>query len=141
MTNEELRAHGTHNLLTALVMGEAEGEDFIGKLAVGCVVRNRTKDNRWPSTVDDVILQPYQFSCFNEDNARYSVVLASIRCGNNFGIMAWRESRAVGYLITGNWCSDITWGANHYHAVDCTPHWADEIAPCYAHGRHIFYRL
>lgn len=35
-------------------------------IMVGNVIMNRTEDSRYPNTVDQVLMQPYQFSCFSE---------------------------------------------------------------------------
>lgn len=48
-------------LLASLILAEAEGECFDGKVAVGAVVVNRVNDSRWPDTVEDVINDPRQF--------------------------------------------------------------------------------
>jgi spore germination cell wall hydrolase CwlJ-like protein len=55
-TKAELR------LLSALIYCEAQGESYNGKLAVGIVVLNRVRSNRYPDTVKNVIYQKYQFS-------------------------------------------------------------------------------
>ena len=48
-------------LLAKLVMAEARGEPFEGKVAVAAVVLNRTKHPSFPSTVREVIMEPGQF--------------------------------------------------------------------------------
>jgi spore germination cell wall hydrolase CwlJ-like protein len=55
-TKAELR------LLSALIYCEAQGESYNGKLAVGIVVLNRVRSDRYPDTVKNVIYQKYQFS-------------------------------------------------------------------------------
>ena len=55
-TKAELR------LLSALIFCEAQGESYRGKLAVGIVVMNRVRSNRYPNTIKNVIYQKYQFS-------------------------------------------------------------------------------
>lgn len=49
-------------LLERLVHAEAEGEPFIGKVAVANVVLNRIKSDKYPNTMNDVIYQKRQFS-------------------------------------------------------------------------------
>lgn len=49
-------------LLARLIHAEAEGEPFIGKVAVGAVVMNRLKDPRFPNSIKEIIYQPQQFS-------------------------------------------------------------------------------
>lgn len=49
-------------LLSALIYCEARGEGYNGKLAVGIVVMNRVRSDRYPDTLKGVIYQKYQFS-------------------------------------------------------------------------------
>lgn len=48
--------------LARIVHAEAEGEPFLGKVAVGAVIVNRTKTPNFPKTVKEVIFQPGQFT-------------------------------------------------------------------------------
>lgn len=49
------------NLLARLIHGEARGEPYLGKVAVGAVVLNRVRDSRFPNTIAGVIYQPGAF--------------------------------------------------------------------------------
>lgn len=53
------------DLLARLITAEADGEPYVGKLAVGAVVLNRTRDANFPKSIYDVIYQydsgTYQF--------------------------------------------------------------------------------
>jgi len=49
------------NLLARVIEGEAGGEPFIGKVAVGAVILNRIRDARFPNTLSGVIFQPWAF--------------------------------------------------------------------------------
>lgn len=49
-------------LLAALIQCEAVGECYEGQVAVGAVVMNRVADPRFPSTIQEVIYQPGQFT-------------------------------------------------------------------------------
>ena len=49
------------DLLARLVMAEARGEPFEGKVAVVAVVLNRIKHPSFPNTVREVIMEPGQF--------------------------------------------------------------------------------
>lgn len=40
-------------------------------LMVANVILNRTADARFPDTVDQVLMQPYQFSCFSESGMKW----------------------------------------------------------------------
>ncbi|MBS3872002.1 MAG: cell wall hydrolase [Firmicutes bacterium] len=47
--------------LARLVHAEAQGESFLGKVAVAAVVLNRVDDARFPDTIQQVLYQPFQF--------------------------------------------------------------------------------
>ena len=63
-TKEELR------LLSSLIYCEAQGESYNGKLAVGIVVMNRVRSDRYPDTIYKVINQKYQFSPVTSGNIK-----------------------------------------------------------------------
>jgi N-acetylmuramoyl-L-alanine amidase len=74
----ELKAELNYNisrdeiiLLARIIHGEARGEDFRGKVAIGSVILNRIKSNRFPDTIRDVILQKGQFSSLMDGQANY----------------------------------------------------------------------
>lgn len=50
-------------LLARLIYAEAAGEPYIGKVAVGAVVLNRVRSYIFPDTIEEVIYEPWQFSC------------------------------------------------------------------------------
>ncbi|HOJ09876.1 MAG TPA: spore cortex-lytic enzyme [Clostridiales bacterium] len=49
------------NILARIIHGEARGEPYTGKVAVGAVILNRVRDSRFPSTIAGVIYQPGAF--------------------------------------------------------------------------------
>lgn len=54
------------NLLAHLIHGESRGEPYTGKVAVGAVVLNRTRDSRFPKTIASVIYQPGAFDAVTD---------------------------------------------------------------------------
>jgi len=58
-------------LLARIIHGEARGEDFKGKVAVGSVILNRIRSTQFPNTIRDVILQKGQFSSLMDGQANY----------------------------------------------------------------------
>ena len=58
-------------LLARIIHGEARGEDFKGKVAVGSVILNRIRSSQFPDTIRDVILQKGQFSSLMDGQANY----------------------------------------------------------------------
>lgn len=54
-------------LMGLCVYGEARGESVLGQIAVTEIVHNRFQRGKY-DTIEDVLLQPLQFSCFNRGN-------------------------------------------------------------------------
>jgi spore germination cell wall hydrolase CwlJ-like protein len=122
-------------ILALAVYREARGEPLQGKLAVAHVILNRVRDSRWPDTVRDVILQPYQFSAFNKNDSQCTVFPKAQYD------KAWEESfSAAQDVLAGG--VDLTHGCNHYFAdtID-PPHWAAPEKHVITIGRHLFYKL
>jgi len=130
--------------LRALIIGESAGESVVGKMAVGCVVRNRVRDPRWPNTIVGVAFQRLQFSCFNHISREDDLAILDME---KFVIekpdqMYWRESDFVAAGIINDCFADMTKGANHYFATYIAePSWAKGKVPTVRIGRHLFYRL
>lgn len=55
-------AEGELYLLAAIIQCEAEGEPYLGQLAVGSVVMNRVHSSKFPNTITEVVYQKKQFS-------------------------------------------------------------------------------
>jgi len=57
-------------LLAKIAMAEAEGESLEGKILVILTVLNRTQDDAFPDTIEDVVFESrngvYQFSCVGD---------------------------------------------------------------------------
>jgi len=57
-------------LLARVIHGEARGESFLGKVAVGSVILNRVEDKKnFPNTIREVILERGQFSSLIDGQA------------------------------------------------------------------------
>ena len=123
-------------LLTALILGEAESEPLLGKIAVACVVRNRVNDKRWADNYRDVMLQPYQFSCFLPEYFRPEIVK------QNRHSPVWRECNFAAFGVYNRYLRAEALGATHYCADYIeTPYWAKGHEPVLIIGKHIFYKL
>lgn len=59
--------------IDAVVSSECSGEwvSDTTLIMVANVILNRTADSRYPDTVDQVLCQPYQFSCFSESGMKW----------------------------------------------------------------------
>lgn len=53
-------------LLARCIYGEARGEVYLGKVAVGAVILNRVKDANFPNSVSGVIYQPGAFDAVSD---------------------------------------------------------------------------
>jgi spore germination cell wall hydrolase CwlJ-like protein len=55
-------------VLSHVIMGEASGQSWEHKEAVGSVVLNRVKDSRFPNTIKGVVFQKGQYACTWDGN-------------------------------------------------------------------------
>ena len=128
------------DVLARTIYGEARGEGLAGMEAVANVIINRVRFARarggcwWGSTVKDVCLKPKQFSCWNKDDANYSIINKVDGTDKIFAICQRVARRAVCGVL-----SDNTHGATHYHNRNVNPLWAAAGIPCAEIGNHIFY--
>lgn len=118
-------------LLARLIYGEARGESVTGKIAVGHVAINRAaKPSWWGRTLKEVILKPYQFSCFN---AEYRDILISPT-----GTI-WDVCQSVANGVISGITIDPTYGATHFYAdTIAAPSWAASMVETAHIGHHIF---
>jgi hypothetical protein len=132
----------------ATVVQEAGGESFVGQLAVSWVIVTRATRRR--ASILDVVLAPFQFSCWNSESP-------TRRRLDEAPPAAWHRAfdafsaAYFGHLV------DPTDGASHYLNVDVVlaaagklPTWAaDPTDPARVHeakvtlreGRHTFLRV
>jgi len=126
------------------VVGEARGEDYEGKLAVACVIRNRAENPRWwgGPDWDSVCLKPWQFSCFNDPKYGGQPFLWNLQLDDIAEqypdcLSAVEEVKKGAIDLTGN--------ATHYvvtswlHDPDLRPAWANELVPTVVIGHHSFF--
>lgn len=99
-------------LVAVTMWKEARGEPVMGQLAVGCVIMNRVKR---VGSVAKVVLRPYQFSCWNENDPNES--LNSPHLTDPGG---WKRAAALAEIVINGWMYDrngkdtVTGGATHY---------------------------
>jgi hypothetical protein len=126
-------------ILIKTVWGEARGEKAIGKMAVAWVILNRTRKPQWPNTIREVCLQPWQFSCWNDNDPNRGRV-------NNLNTesadLVIAEVRRCVDMVLQDLVLDPTNGADHYYADwIATPNWARGKTPSSVIGRHRFFNL
>jgi N-acetylmuramoyl-L-alanine amidase len=59
-------------LLSRAIYGESRGEPYVGQVAVGAVIINRTRDPRFPQTIAGVIYQPGAFTAVSDGQINLS---------------------------------------------------------------------
>lgn len=109
-------------LLARLISGEARGESYTGKVAVGAVVLNRVKSSSFPNTISGVIYQPYAFTAVSDgqinvppDNSCYEAAKAAMN--------GW----------------DPTYGAIYYYnPATATSKWIFSRKTTVTIGKHVF---
>lgn len=116
--------------LASAVYFEARGEPIEGQLAVAEVVLNRVASSRYPETICDVVVQPWQFSFVNRTRSIPPANRAS---------EAWRRAVAVAKIAEAGASrllpADVLW----YHADYVSPGWGRRLARNAKIGLHIFY--
>ncbi|WP_414705237.1 spore cortex-lytic enzyme [Pseudobacteroides sp.] len=65
-TKNNYSNNGDTYLLARLIHGEARGESYTGRVAVGAVILNRTRDGRFPKTIAGVIYEPGAFDAVSD---------------------------------------------------------------------------
>lgn len=124
-------------LLADVVWHEARGESFEGKVAVAEVILERLRDPRWPNDIEGVVLQPWQFSCFNENDPNSS---KRPKPSDRTGWNAFRECCEAAAQAMGG--SNLTGQANHYVNLGVArPAWYDQAKVTAVIGAHTFLRL
>jgi hypothetical protein len=96
---------------------EARNQSLAAKTAVYHVIVNRATDSkrRWPSSMPEVVLQPWQFSSFNANDPNVSKFPVP---SNKPDWKAWLDCEAV---VSSPLAADPTQGANHYHDNSIPP--------------------
>lgn len=100
---------------------EARGEPYLGKLAVGQVVINRTRHKNYPSTACEVVFQKYQFS-WTKRFKRFKATPEDIH-------LAFKVKHGEHELKN--------FKATHFHANYVNPKW--NLRKIRTIGNHIFY--
>lgn len=126
-------------LFAETVRREAASEPFLGQVAVACVILNRVNDpQRWPDTISGVILQPLQFSTWNENDPqrtrhldpKNTVQLASY----GKAMSAVKTALALPLDLRRSF-------GNHYHTRAVSPSWSAGVEPVCIIAAHKFFNL
>lgn len=110
------------NLLARAIHGEARGESHVGKVAVGAVILNRTRDSRFPQTIAGVIYQPGAFDAVDDGQINLAPDSGSLRAAQD-ALNGW----------------DPTYGCIYYwNPVTATSQWIWTRPVITQIGKHVF---
>lgn len=127
LNNEVLAQESTRDnsqLMARAINGEARGESYVGQVAVGAVILNRTKHPSFPKTIPGVIYQPEAFTAVAD--GQINVPIAT----NSTVVKAARDA------ING-W--DPTGGSIYYfNPATATSGWIWSRQQVTQIGKHIF---
>lgn len=132
-------------LLARAIYGEAGGQSFEEKVAVGWAIKNRVRDSkkRWGRSFHEVILQPFQYEPFNDPEDKVFKKITNPPMDNSLEKRAWLDSFQVARAVIFGETPDPTLGANHFHAVSMSswPPWAIDDVFTVEIGKSRFYKL
>ena len=114
---------------------EARGEPIEGQAAVAWVIYHRTASERYPDTACEVVTEDEQ----RKHQCQFSFMCDGLR-EDVHDDWAYTKALLVTMLTAGNFISDPTDGATHYHATRVRPWWAAELERTTRIDNHIFYR-
>jgi spore germination cell wall hydrolase CwlJ-like protein len=124
-------ADAEQECLANAVYFEARGEPILGQLAVAEVVLNRVASSRYPSTICEVVVQPWQFSFINPRTGIFPKA--------NRASAAWRKSVAIARLAQEKRAALLPGEVLWYHADYVAPGWGKRLTREAKIGLHIFY--
>ena len=127
---------------------EAKNQSLVGQVATAQVVMNRVADDRFPSTICEVVKQGPTRPSWEDPEKEYPI---KHRCQFSWYFdgkpdvpkneKAWRKAQDVAFLVYYNKIQlDVTEGATHYHATYVRPAWAKTKKRTTRIEKHIFYR-
>ena len=124
------------DLSARVAWGEARNQGLEGLQAVLNVMRNRTQDRRFPSSLAGVATQKWQFSAYNDSDPNRARLDAVTDTDPNFAQAVELSARNVRGELP-----DLTGGATHYHSRFINPpYWARDAIVTAEIGDHIFYK-
>ena len=135
-------------LMAGLFWGEArmweadKTEEMREYIAIGQVVMNRVKSKGYPDTIHDVILQPGQFSCFNEDDPNNDKIWMFLKNQSPAAIYYTMLTVATG-VIAGLYENKIADAKNYvatwfYKTTKGSDHWCQKMFDIARYGGHTF---
>jgi len=122
---------------------EARNQSYNGQMAVAHVTLNRVENDRFPNTICGVVKQarvdrsgnPIRHQC---QFSWYCDGLSDAPKNEEAWLHAVMVAQEAMFLYKSG--HDITDGADHYHAKNVDPFWADHMTYMMQIDDHLFYR-
>lgn len=124
--------------------GEARNEGYAGMQGVANVIMNRyalaqqsnARARQFGATPAAICKKPWQFSVWNANDPNLEKILNVTTANRDFRTaLEIAEKALLGQL------SDVTGGADHYHAHYVAPNWSEGVRPTTIIKNHQFYKL
>jgi len=125
------------------VYHEARDQPLIGQVAVAQVVMNRVRDDRYPDTPCDVVMQGPTYTWAEHYPVRHRCQFSWYCDGksdNTTDQGAYDKALMIAHGVYYGNLDDFVEGATHYHAIYVLPEWAESKTRIVQIGEHIFYR-
>lgn len=121
-------------LLAMCVYGESRSESYEGKLSIAYVVMNRVNEQSWfGKTVKEVLLKPYQFTCFSKSDPNFKKLFKPEP-------KLWKQCFKAAWNAYSSLSDDPTLGSNHYCRRDVAPPWKQILEFKKEIGNHMFFK-
>jgi spore germination cell wall hydrolase CwlJ-like protein len=114
---------GDFRAMSLTIYGEARGEKWEGKLAVGFVIVNRMR--LWKKSTFDVVYAPNQFSCFLSTDPQYKKLLAMATEIMKGGTVDWKECDTAAKTAIYGWQESTIGDATFYRVIGTKNKWFD----------------
>ena len=129
------------DMLTAMIYCEARGESYEGQLAVGYVIMNRVRSNKFPNSLEAVLRQNRQFE--PAGSGRFDIVLTAYwgKIPGVIGESEWKSCQQAAMVCVN---SDSNVGESLFFRTHApVPQLVENLAaaevPYWIIGNHIFY--
>lgn len=138
LLHKEVFAMDNITVLARIIFAEAAGENYLGKVAVAWVVKNRVYSKKFPNTYENVIYQPWQFTGVNSLLWKKTFYPKKL---NPRELTSWQDAQKIAKEVIEGRISDPTRGADHYYSIIIPiPKWAKKMQKTAKIGKHIFFK-
>lgn len=125
-----------HKCLSEAIYFEARSESEIGQKAVAEVIVNRVKSKHFPNTICEVVYQ----GSHRKTGCQFSFTCDG-SISSELDKKNWERSQNVAKLVMMGGVRPFTEISTHYHTIDISPPWIDDLRPTMKIGSHMFYRF